>query len=246
MLNHTEIGTGTPVVMIHGWAQQGAVFSPLVRQLPEYRLLLPDLPGHGKSNPLDDATLTGWTESLRRWFLTACDCPFHLVGWSLGATLLLQLLSSDSMDLPIESLTLIGATACFVEDKRRPGMPLKQLRLLKSGLRRHPSEALAAFDRLMMAESYDGEAFVSAGGNPESLLQGLEILQQTDLTAVLPQIDLPVLQLHGIEDRIVPIAAAQQMKPLLRAQFCRFDSGHAPFIEQPELCAKQLKAFWHG
>ena len=49
LLSH---GSGPPLVLLHGVSLSAAAWAPLFRALPDYRLLAPDLPGHGLSDPV--------------------------------------------------------------------------------------------------------------------------------------------------------------------------------------------------
>ena len=243
MLNHTEVGAGDPLVLVHGWAHQGATFTPLLSELPGYRLLLPDLPGHGASAPIDNNGLQGWTEALQEWLVATVDRPCHLLGWSLGGTLLLNLLQTQDLPFPVRTLTLVSATPRFIASDGWPGMPMKQMRLLKSGLRRSPEEALSAFDRLLVPNPKDTPLRTTQGGDIPSLLDGLDILQETDLRSALEQIDLPVLQIHGSKDRVVPLEAAQKISGALASQTTWLDSGHLPFYPSVKPFAQRLLEF---
>jgi pimeloyl-ACP methyl ester carboxylesterase len=48
-----EVGTGEPVLFVHGTGGSGAYFAPLVRELREFRCLVLDRPGWGLSSPVD-------------------------------------------------------------------------------------------------------------------------------------------------------------------------------------------------
>jgi pimeloyl-ACP methyl ester carboxylesterase len=50
-----EVGSGPPVLFIHGTAGAGPVWAPLARELPGVRCLLLDRPGWGLSAPVDYA-----------------------------------------------------------------------------------------------------------------------------------------------------------------------------------------------
>ena len=44
------VGSGPPLVLLHGWAMHGGIFAPLVEALRAHRTLhVVDLPGHGHS-----------------------------------------------------------------------------------------------------------------------------------------------------------------------------------------------------
>src|SRR5262245_53585177 len=49
-LHHIEAGSGTPVVLLHGFPLSGAVWSEQQQALSDqFRIIVPDLRGHGKS-----------------------------------------------------------------------------------------------------------------------------------------------------------------------------------------------------
>ena len=48
-----EAGEGEPVLLLHGWPQHHYMWRRVIERLaPRYRLLVPDLPGHGGSAAL--------------------------------------------------------------------------------------------------------------------------------------------------------------------------------------------------
>ena len=48
------VGSGPPLVLLHGWAMHGGVFAPLVARMREtFTLHVVDLPGHGLSRDCD-------------------------------------------------------------------------------------------------------------------------------------------------------------------------------------------------
>ena len=80
-----ETGQGRPLVLLHGWAMSAAAFQELAGLLAvNFRVLVPDLPGHGTSSPTGQNDLAGLSDVLTDW-LTALETePYTLVGWSLG------------------------------------------------------------------------------------------------------------------------------------------------------------------
>ena len=47
---YRKIGSGNPVVLIHGFGEDGAIWEELIDNLKDrYEFLIPDLPGSGKS-----------------------------------------------------------------------------------------------------------------------------------------------------------------------------------------------------
>ncbi len=77
---HIEtIGQGRPIVLLHGWGVNSAVFTPLHHTLKDHQLLLVDLPGFGDS-PAIEGGLDAWVDHLM------AQLPERAIwaGWSLG------------------------------------------------------------------------------------------------------------------------------------------------------------------
>lgn len=84
-----EGGDGPPVVLLHGGIEcGGAIWAPVISRLAErHRLVVPDLPGLGESEPvarLDGAAFAEWFATLLRQ--TCAEKP-ALVAHSLGGSL---------------------------------------------------------------------------------------------------------------------------------------------------------------
>lgn len=101
---------GIPVVFVHGNFSAATYFEELMLAVPaEYRCIAPDLRGYGDTEDLPvDATrgARDWSDDLKALSDNLGDKPGHLVGWSLGAGVLMQFL----LDYPelVASLTFIS------------------------------------------------------------------------------------------------------------------------------------------
>lgn len=86
-LGYREVGSGHPVVLIHGVGMQSAAWRPQMAYLaPSHRVIALDMPGHGDSTPLPrDAELPNFVA----WLRAAADMlglrRFSLAGHSMGA-----------------------------------------------------------------------------------------------------------------------------------------------------------------
>ncbi|MFG3053055.1 alpha/beta fold hydrolase [Kitasatospora sp. NPDC048239] len=116
-VNHAEIEgrTGEPVVLVHGNVSSGVFWHPTMTGLPDrYRPLAPDLRGFGGTEPLPvDATrgLRDHSEDLLSYLQALGLGPVHLVGWSMGGGVALQLLR-DHPEL-VRSLTLVNPVSPY-------------------------------------------------------------------------------------------------------------------------------------
>ncbi|MBR6466954.1 MAG: alpha/beta fold hydrolase [Desulfovibrio sp.] len=92
-IRYREAGQGFPVLLLHGSFCTGASFAPLARMLSaRFRVLVPDLPGHGASRP---APPSWTTPDLARHMLAFLDAlgigQVHAAGHSMGGDVAMSL-----------------------------------------------------------------------------------------------------------------------------------------------------------
>lgn len=85
-----EAGThdGNPLLCIHGWLDNAASFLPLAEQLPQFRWICIDLPGHGKSAYRPQGAIYHFIDYIGDVYRVLESCDFArctLIGHSLGA-----------------------------------------------------------------------------------------------------------------------------------------------------------------
>ncbi len=238
-------GSGRPLVLIHGWSMSAAVFSEILESLAAERLVLvPDLPGHGASDPgpaYDAAALAG---DLEAWLLASGHREIDLIGWSLGGQVALELARLET--LRVRRLLLVATTPCFVTNADWPhGLPAGQVRAMARDLRRDYPGTLEAFFHLQFGgddlapeslESLLASAFHAAPRPPlDAALAALEALRRADLRGRLTGVVCPTLVHQGSLDRITMPAAAQALAEGLPAGRLHLvpGVGHAPFLSRP-------------
>jgi pimeloyl-[acyl-carrier protein] methyl ester esterase len=242
------------MVLLHGWSLSGAAFSELAGLLDGFRVLLPDLPGHGHSSPPSPATLPALADDLAAWLTAVVPGPIVLGGWSLGGMVALELATRQAAS--IDRLLLLATTPRFTTAADWPhGLPALQVRALCRNLGRRFEATLAEFFALTFA---DGEvdaprlrtirAFaVRPGGLPERAAAAalLDLLREQDQRSVLAQVTCPTLVIHGSLDRLTPLAAGTALAaalPLGQLQEVA-GAGHAPFWTQPLVVAGAIREF---
>jgi pimeloyl-[acyl-carrier protein] methyl ester esterase len=242
-------GSGPPLVLLHGWAMHGGIFAPLVEALRGQRTLhLVDLPGHGHNRdcgvPLD-------LGACARAVLDAVpDAPW--CGWSLGG--LIALHAASIQPQRITALAMLCATPKFVVAHDWPqGMPAEAFHGFAEDLQ---TDWRAAVDRFIALEAFGSDRVrdelrmlrdaVLARGEPARhvLVDGLSVLADSDLRALLPALAVPSLWIAGRRDRLVDpraMRASAQFAPA--ARFVQIEhAGHAPFLTHADEVADALLA----
>src|SRR5919106_1749016 len=85
-------GEGPPLVLVHGFSGSATNFTLLAPLLARHRrVLIPDLPGHGRSEPLPAApSLNGYADRVRHLAALEGILPAPVVGHSLGGSVALR------------------------------------------------------------------------------------------------------------------------------------------------------------
>jgi len=250
-MHHLECGAGQPVVLLHGGTGGGANWFRVIGPLSAgFRVLAPDLPGFGLSDPIAVVPPLGEAAATRllAWLEWHGLEDVLVAGTSFGGLAALRLaqrtgrvsrlLLLDSAGLgrgihsSIRLITGLPVTRAFTGSSRR-GTMLVLRHLLASDLSGVPEGQLRALVDYLMASGrqtgarYAAETlrrFASARGQQEVLDD-----------AELAQLSLPVSVVWGARDRLLPVPHAHSAARMLPDATLRIsaDAGHSPSWEQP-------------
>lgn len=246
LLAWREAGAGPPLLLLHGWAMSSAVFTESIESFAgEFRVLAPDLRGHGASDGGPGYGLSDLAADLGAWLEGLHLQKVGGVGWSLGGQVLLELLGTTAAGR-IDRLALVGATPRFTAgDGWAAGLPETQVRAMARDLRRQYEKSMGEFFDLQFASETIAPArrrqiidfAVRQGRLPEPAvaLAALETLGSADQRQAVAAIPCPLLVVHGELDRIVPPAAGRWLAEEAPAGRLALlpAAGHAPFLSRP-------------
>ena len=253
---YEERGGGCPVVFVHGWCMSSAVWKYQFDGLAgSYRLLAPDLRGHGRSSAVSGSfDFAGFAHDLAELLQQLNLTKVVLVGWSMGAQIALQACAEVSDRLA--GIVLVSATPCFTSSADFPyGLAAKEAGGMRLKVERNTRRALDGFyTRIFSAGEVENQlvsaeimALLASIPPPETsaVLAALDSLARTDLRHLLPCLHVPTLILNGSHDRIcLPQASAYLKEHIDGAeQFVFQGSGHAPFLTQSGTFNAELVRF---
>ena len=231
------------VVLLNGWGMTAAVWQALLDVLPADRAW----------HRIDLHALTGdEVGDLARAAAARAPRECDIVGWSLGAQIALQW--AHERPAQVRRLVLLAATPCFVV---RPGWPVamdaRTFADFESALRSAATQALRRFaslqangDAHMTTVARELRAALCNDEDATHALQaGLACLRNTDLRAMASAIRQPVCLIHGREDRLAPLAAAEFLQRALPASrlHALTATAHAPHVSNAPAVARWITEF---
>lgn len=251
---HVEtVGSGPPLVLLHGWGLHGGLFAPLLSRLYDrFTLYNVDLPGHGHSpacEPFDVPTLLAALRAATQ----SIAAPLNVLGWSFGGMLAQAWALSEPAR--IARLILHCTKPRFVQSDDWPlGTPPEVLQSFVNGFSQAPEETMRRFLTLNVVGTENAKKILTqirahAASRPHvqtvALRQGLELLRTFDVRAQVSALAMPTLVITGGLDRLThPDVGQWYAENVPTAQ--RFHlprAAHAPHVSHPDETAAAIAAF---
>jgi pimeloyl-ACP methyl ester carboxylesterase len=257
---------GTPILILHGWQDQGATWAAVARNLSEagYRVFAPDLRQHGRDRdfishrPSTFDFLVDTHALLQAQRLTGV----HIIGHAFGS--LIAALLAAANPAHIASLSLVEPmlpedTHPFAADALRRNLselakPQQMIRhdslqavarRLQYGYPNLPADALQAL-ALRIAEP-DGGGYVCPTLERGSvrLVAALRDIDSARLTELFSTVDVPVLWLQGARSAQRCERDDEELRNMIpTAQILAIEGGHNLHIDAPNVVSAVLADFF--
>jgi 2-hydroxy-6-oxonona-2,4-dienedioate hydrolase/4,5:9,10-diseco-3-hydroxy-5,9,17-trioxoandrosta-1(10),2-diene-4-oate hydrolase len=241
-LHYIDVGQGDPVVLIHGGGPGASGASNYRRNIDalssRYRLIIPDLPGYGKSDKpnISGPRYAAYANAMLGLLDELGIKRAHLVGNSLGGGAALKM----ALEAPerVDKLVLMGPAGLVSAYTR---VPTEGARLILGyyGGEGPTREKLSAFIRVLLydasnltpellEERYQASIDPELVANPPLGRGQMPILEELWRDARLAKLPHETLVLWGREDRVNPLMTAEILvSQLPNAQFVSFTKcGH--------------------
>ncbi len=239
-----------PIVLLHGWGNDSVCWEPLLEYFgPETEIHLLDLPGFGVNSDIVISDLHVFYAAVEQ----ILPVKSHLVGWSLGGMLCVQL--AKRFPEKVASLSTLAANAKFVADDNWPAATLPAIyQAFLSGFSSDPKATLKRFcflqaqgdsQRKHLSRFFNQNTPVPNQDISDAWLRGLQWLSEIDNSDAYAELKMPYNAIFGEHDALVPQAAYQRFdeKSLSSEVHVIAHAGHAPHISQAAYVARKLKRF---
>jgi pimeloyl-ACP methyl ester carboxylesterase len=250
ILFYREEGSGLPVVFLHGFAEDGAIWNKQAEQLKAgYRVLIPDLPGSGRSSALTaDTSMEEMAEDILQLLDREGIQYCVLIGHSMGGYIALAF--AEKYPERLKGLGLFHSTA-YADTEEKKAARQKSIEFIRkygsAAFIRQSTPNLFATDTRndhpgLITDMIDRYS----GFSPDSLVYYYEaMIRRPDRRAVLERFEKPVLFIIGNQDQAVPPQQAleQSHLPALSHIHIFQRSGHAGMLEEPDRSYSILQSF---
>ena len=235
------VGARQPVVLLHGFAEDNNIWHEQTHFLQDYcRLILPDLPGSGKSSMLqrDNVTIEDYAVCINALLDNEGIDKCILLGHSMGGYITLAF--AEMFPDKLQAFGLVHSSA-FADDEEKKAVRKKGIAMmkehgvyffLKNTTPNSFSENYKKNNQEKISELIEqGKDFTK-----ETLIQYYAaMMNRPDRTAVLKKSEVPVLFVIGSEDAIAPLddLLKQVHLPITSYVHIIKEVGHMSMIETP-------------
>jgi pimeloyl-ACP methyl ester carboxylesterase len=241
-LAYEHRGHGTPLVLVHGYPLDHSIWNPVVPLLEkDFDLILPDLRGFGESGTtptpylLSDmaADIAGLLDFLK-------VKKAAIAGHSMGGYIALAFARAYSGRLL--GLGLVASQALADLPDKKAGRYQEADDILAHGVREVAKGMSIKLTENPVLQTRLRELILRQ--RPQGLAGALRAMaERLDSTALLPEFEFPVVLVHGLLDKLIPVERARAIRGAVKQGYLiEIDgAGHMPMMEAPQVTAEALK-----
>lgn len=251
---YAEGGTGDTIIMVHGFGGSKDNWLYLAKYFtPNYRVIIPDLPGFGDSSKPQNAKYNNMSQA-ERLNLFAKELKltkFHLVGNSMGG----NIVGNYAADYPEMVKTLALFDAAGVDAPIKSELAL----LMEKGINPLIITDVNDYDKFLefvcvkppklpsFIKQYLAKQAVEAGPLNKKIFNDM-LPDRLILESKLNKITAPTLILWGDSDKVINISSVQIFEKNIKSSKSVIikECGHVPMVEKPEETASIYQDFLNG
>jgi len=255
-LHVTDLGEGQPIVLIHGWPLNDAMYEYQYQYFVQkgFRVIGISLRGFGKSDrPYGKYDFDVFSDDIKVVLEKLKINNAVLGGFSMGGAVVIHYMAKYN-GAHVSKLALFGAAA--PSWKQREGFPygatdeaaaglIQTTRTNRQQLIEDFGKAFGASENSISPAMGQWLANINADASPYATTQAIIALRDLDLRPALSKIKVPVAIFHGTKDKLCDFVFAEQLqKGIKNSYIVKFEkSGHALFIEEMEKFNTELEKF---
>lgn len=255
---YAELGTGHPVLLVHGWAANGSFFSDLAQRLStQHRVLTPTLRGHPGSQP---GSLPLTIETLAGDLVELADAlgvkSLTALGWSMGAMALWA--AAPRLGARLDAMIVEDMGPRLVNDASWVegicgGYGEADIAATVAEIRSDWPAYVARFAPRMFApgardrnaQLIDWATREMAAADGAAMAAFWQSMASQDFRHLLARIAAPMLVIRGQESQVYPDGATAHIACVApnAKRLVIPGAGHVPHLEAPDVFLSNVEAF---
>jgi len=255
-LHVTDLGQGQPIVLIHGWPLNDAMYEYQYQYLVHrgFRVIGISLRGFGKSDrPYGKYDFDVFSDDIKVVLEKLKIEKAVLGGFSMGGAVVTHYMAKYK-GAHVSKLALFAAAA--PSWKQREGFPygaseetaaglIKTTQTNRQQLIEDFGKGFGATPTNLSEPTAKWLAGISSDASPYATTHSIIALRDLDLRPALAGINVPVAIFHGTQDKLCDFVFAEQLhKGLKNSYIVRFEnSGHVLFLEEADKFNMELEKF---
>jgi non-heme chloroperoxidase len=259
-LHVKDIGSGKPVLLIHGWPLTGDMFEYQSLALIEagYRVITYDRRGFGQSgHPATGYDYDTFADDLAAIITSLKLEGVTLVGFSMGGGEIARYMSRHAGKGVAKAVLVASVAGYLLKTTDNPeGVDKSVFDDMKAQIRKDRFAFLQDFAKMFYGVGWvsspvsqgvlDWSFVLAIMASPKATIDCVDAFGTTDFRNDFASFNVPTLVIHGTADKTVPIAATGHAaaKAIKGAKLIEYDGEpHGLFATAPERLNKDLLAF---
>lgn len=248
-VHYKKIGTGKPLLILHGWGSSSEVMVPLAKKLSNNHMsFIPDLPGFGNSAPPQSSWSVDDYADFTLSFIKDIELGApDILAHSFGGRIMLKLCARPDTENQFDKIIITGGAG--MKPKRKLSFYFKKYfaKALKAPFLLLPKVAREPSLNWLRKTSL----WKSLGSGDYQKLQG--VMKETFVKTVsehlepcLPKITQEILLIWGQGDDATPVYQGQRIEQGVKsaALVSIEQAGHYAFLDKPEEFRLIAEAFY--
>ena len=256
---YRSIGSGDPVMLVHGFGEDGNVWDKQVEHLKDkYHLIVPDLPGSGRSEMTNDMSMEGMAEVLHliiHDIYESSKTPpsgvgglYTVIGHSMGGYITLALV--ENYWNHVKAFGLFHSSA-FPDTEEKKETRKKGIEFIKQHgafefLKTSTPNLFSPDSKEQIPTSINNFIESLKAFTPQALVAYYNaMMDRPDRTSILKNTENPVLFIAGEHDNAIPINDVLKQCHLPEKSYIHVlkKSGHMGMMEETENANRILEEF---
>lgn len=244
---YRSIGEGPVVVLLHGVPFDGKLWINQFHVFPGFKLIIPDLPGSGRSEMIDEMSMEGMAECVKEIIVHETASLFFksgephsviVIGHSMGGYITLAM--AEKYPELLNGFGLFHSSAYPDSEERKAGRRRTIALIREKGVEEFAKTSIpnlySQFTKDQNPALIGQQIEIASNFSAESIVSyQMAMMQRKDRTEVLRKAAVPIFFALGRFDAVIPLKDGLEQCSLADLNYFHIleNAGHVGMMEEP-------------